>query len=96
MMAQCYIAIGLGVAALALASYPHLHSFWQQHSRRARWHRRLGMAKLLVQLDERHREKPRSCAADSTLPLVPYRWNARRLFTHNHQSAMTTTTKKET
>ena len=47
MMAQCYIAIGLGVAALVLASYPHLHRFWERRSRRARWHRRLEMTKLL-------------------------------------------------
>lgn len=45
MMAHCYIAIGLGIAALALASYPHLHRFWEQHSRCARWHRRLALVK---------------------------------------------------
>lgn len=45
MMAQCYIAIGLGVAALVLAGYPHLHRFWERHSRRAQLRRRLELIK---------------------------------------------------
>ena len=41
----CIAAITLAILALGLASYPYLHSFWEHHSRRARWHRRLEMVK---------------------------------------------------
>ncbi len=47
MLTLCYIAIGLAVGALIVASYPHLRRFWEQHSRRARMHRRVEMTKLL-------------------------------------------------
>lgn len=45
MTTSCYIAIAIAALALALAAYPYLHRFWEHHSRRARWHRRLAMIK---------------------------------------------------
>ncbi len=46
-MPLCYLAVSLAGLALGLAGYPYAHAYWEGHSRRARWQRRLLLARTL-------------------------------------------------